>query len=226
MDENTKTIDQVQVVPAEVNAEVTSEETPIIVTEPTAEESKTPPVPLSGEAENTPSTPASAESYGEAKPAAVPADTASSGSAMQDSSEVKPASAESSGEAKPAVEPIQSASVPKSEDKAEPATSNTPSTAQVAHPSSLEALGASFIANMKRARELLVKARATLSFRRKNKIEKVMTLFVKKSKIVNQDVRDLLHTTEHTATDYLNVLVKEGKIKKEGENNKAYYTKI
>lgn len=94
------------------------------------------------------------------------------------------------------------------------------------HTSPLEALGAVFVANMKRARELLVKARAAIFSKRQKKIDKIMTLFLKKSKIVNQDVRELLHTTEHTSIDYLNILVKDGKIKKEGKSNHTYYTKV
>lgn len=84
-----------------------------------------------------------------------------------------------------------------------------------------------FKANMARARELLVKARLAVQIKKKQKLEKIMTLFTKKEKIKNHDVRDLLHTSDSTATAYLNILEKDGKIKQNGQiGGGIYYTKV
>lgn len=93
--------------------------------------------------------------------------------------------------------------------------------------SPLDSISLLFVANMKRARELLVKARAVIQTKKRKKLEKVMGLFTaKKKKIKNKDVRDLLHITDETATVYLKILEKEGKIKQEGKGGWTYYTKI
>ncbi|MCX6755657.1 MAG: hypothetical protein NT068_03955 [Candidatus Nomurabacteria bacterium] len=83
-----------------------------------------------------------------------------------------------------------------------------------------------FKANMVRARELLVKARFAVQTKKKQKLEKIMNLFTKKEKIKNHDVRDLLHIADETATGYLNILKKEGKIKQNGQGGSIYYTKV
>lgn len=253
-DENTKIIDPIQAEPAEVNAEIPSVETkaeevsvvseaePIPSTvEPSiqdevvkVEEKKldeqpvqepevfieTPVIevkPKEAEIPNTP--PPSSPPYRSSTPFASEVQDAQ-GLALGSQSQAHPLAGEEKTSA-PAV--VQ---IPVDEPKLTPVVAPAPEPVTSPHVSPLEALGASFVANMKRARELLVKARATLSLRRKKKIEKIMTLFLRKSKIVNKDVRELLTTTEHTATDYLNALVKEGKIKKEGKSSHAYYTKV
>jgi hypothetical protein len=77
------------------------------------------------------------------------------------------------------------------------------------------------------ARELLVKARSMIQFRKRKKLDKVMTLFLKKSKIINDEVEKLMHVSDATATRYLSQLEKEGKIKQTGKTGKAvFYTKI
>lgn len=67
------------------------------------------------------------------------------------------------------------------------------------------------------ARELLVKARAKIQTKKQQKLEKILTLFEKKAKIVNDDVEKLLHVSDATALRYLNQLVKQGKITREGK---------
>jgi hypothetical protein len=77
------------------------------------------------------------------------------------------------------------------------------------------------------ARELLVKARNMIQFRKRKKLDRVMTLFLKKSKITNDEVRDFLHVSDATATRYLSQLEKEGKIKQNGKTGHAVsYSRI
>ena len=79
---------------------------------------------------------------------------------------------------------------------------------------------------MHAARDLLVKARATIQFRKTAKLEKILTALQKKNHITNDEVEKLLHVSDATATRYLEALVKQGKIKKVGTTGKAVtYTK-
>ncbi len=66
-------------------------------------------------------------------------------------------------------------------------------------------------------RELLVKARLAIQNRKRKKLEKVMSLFLKQSKITNDEVEKFLHVSDATATRYLSQLEKEGKIKQNGK---------
>lgn len=77
------------------------------------------------------------------------------------------------------------------------------------------------------ARELLVKARNMIQFRKRKKLDRVMTLFLKKSKITNDEVREFLHVSDATATRYLSILENEGRIKQNGKTGHAVsYTRI
>ncbi len=77
------------------------------------------------------------------------------------------------------------------------------------------------------ARDLLVKARATIQFRKNAKLEKIMSALSKKNKITNDEVEKLLHVSDATATRYLSALVKQRKIKQIGTTGKAVeYTRI
>ena len=54
-----------------------------------------------------------------------------------------------------------------------------------------------------------------------------MTLFLKKSKITNDEIEKFLHVSDATATRYLSQLEKEGKIKQNGKTGKrVFYSKI
>ena len=77
------------------------------------------------------------------------------------------------------------------------------------------------------ARELLIKARNAIQFRKRKKLDRVMTLFLKKSKITNDEVREFLHVSDATAERYLNVLEKENRIKQVGKTGHAVsYSRI
>lgn len=66
------------------------------------------------------------------------------------------------------------------------------------------------------ARELLIKARDVIQFRKRKKLEKIMGLYLKKQAVTNDDVEKLLHVSDATATRYLQQLEKEGKIMQTG----------
>ncbi|MFA6076473.1 MAG: hypothetical protein WC735_00125 [Candidatus Paceibacterota bacterium] len=77
------------------------------------------------------------------------------------------------------------------------------------------------------ARELLVKARNMIQFRKRKKLDRVMSLFLQRSKITNDEVEKFLHVSDATATRYLSQLEKEGKIKQSGKTGKAVsYSRI
>ncbi|MFA6586296.1 MAG: winged helix-turn-helix transcriptional regulator [Candidatus Paceibacterota bacterium] len=83
------------------------------------------------------------------------------------------------------------------------------------------------ISNKNKIIELLLKAKNAIQFRKRKKLEKVMTLFLKKSKITNDEVEKLLHISDATATRYLSQLEKEGKIKQNGKTGKGVsYSRI
>ncbi len=75
--------------------------------------------------------------------------------------------------------------------------------------------------------ELLVMARNAIQFRKRKKLGRVMTLFLKQSKITNDEVEKFLHVSDATATRYLSQLEKEGKIKQSGKIGKGVsYSRI
>lgn len=77
------------------------------------------------------------------------------------------------------------------------------------------------------ARDLLVKARATIQDRKRKKLEKILEALTVKGKITNDEVEKLLHVSDATATRYLSALEKEGKIQQVGKTGKAVeYTRI
>src|SRR3989338_3206653 len=85
------------------------------------------------------------------------------------------------------------------------------------------------------ARDLLVKARATIQERKRKKLEKILEFLDAKAKngstgsprVTNDEVEKLLHVSDATATRYLSALEKEGKIQQVGKTGKEdEYTRI
>jgi hypothetical protein len=75
-------------------------------------------------------------------------------------------------------------------------------------------------------RRLLLKAQESIQFRKRKKLDKIMSMFETKSKITNDEVEKLLHVSDATATRYLTILKQENKIKQEGKTGKAvFYSK-
>lgn len=76
-------------------------------------------------------------------------------------------------------------------------------------------------------RELLTKARNAIQFRKRKKLDKIMSLFLQQSKITNDEVEKFLHVSDATATRYLSTLEREGKIKQSGKTGKGVsYSRI
>src|SRR3989344_1157766 len=122
----------------------------------------------------------------------------------------------------PEVEPVDSA-----QDKPTPAPAPEPpqaasASAPVPAPTSTSSSQAT-----QPARDLLVKARATIQDRKHKKLEKILEALTAKGKITNDEVEKLLHVSDATATRYLSALEKEGKIQQVGKTGKAVeYTRI
>ena len=84
------------------------------------------------------------------------------------------------------------------------------------------------------ARELLTKARNAIQFRKRKKLDKVMSMFDKKKngstgspQVTNDEVEKFLHVSDATATRYLSELEKEGRIKQNSKTGKGVsYSKI
>ena len=75
--------------------------------------------------------------------------------------------------------------------------------------------------------QLLEKAKLALQSRKRIKLNKIMNLFAKQTNITNDEVEKFLHVSDATATRYLSILEKEGKIKQEGKTGKGVlYTKL
>jgi len=84
------------------------------------------------------------------------------------------------------------------------------------------------------ARQLLIKARNAIQFRKRKKLDKIMSLFDKKKngsisspQVTNDEVEKLLHVSDATATRYLSQLEQEGKIKQSVKTGKGVsYSRI
>jgi len=133
-------------------------------------------------------------------------------------------------------EPIQNESKPVEqipEIKPEPVSESNPEPKQESKPEQPKSIPevipavAVILKSKSLARELLVKARNMIQFRKRKKLDKVMTLFLKKQKITNDEVEKFMHVSDATATRYLSQLEKEEKIKQTGKTGKSvFYSKI
>jgi hypothetical protein len=76
-------------------------------------------------------------------------------------------------------------------------------------------------------KDLWQKFLAKIQIGKRKKLEKIMTLFAKRTKITNDEVEKYLHVSDATAERYLNILEKENKIKQSGKTGKSvFYSKI
>ena len=73
---------------------------------------------------------------------------------------------------------------------------------------------------------LLAKARNIIQFRKRKKLDKIMSLYLKKQTITNDDVQKLLYVSDATATRYLQQLEKEGKIRRQGTPEHMSYSRM
>lgn len=76
-----------------------------------------------------------------------------------------------------------------------------------------------------RSRELLVQARAKRAANMQKNLERIMAELEKTGTISNNGVQKLLNTSNATAIRYLSMLVKQGKIKREGNGRGVVYVK-
>mgnify|MGYP006315566679 CR=1 FL=1 len=77
------------------------------------------------------------------------------------------------------------------------------------------------------ARAVIAKAQEAIQFGKRKKLDRVMSLFAKRTNITNDEVEKLLHVSDATATRYLEILKKENKIKQNGKTGKSVsYSKI
>lgn len=133
------------------------------------------------------------------------------------------ANSTSNGISEPSVEPIsetQTAQFPGNEPlKAETLEMQTRAEATPPPSNSVPAIIA--VSNKNKIIELLAKAKNVIQFRKRKKLDKIMTLFLKQSKITNDEVEKILHVSDATATRYLSQLEKEGKIKQVGKTGHA-----
>ena len=75
--------------------------------------------------------------------------------------------------------------------------------------------------------ELLEKEHQAINNKRQKRLDSIMTLFAKQTNITNDEVEKYLHVSDATATRYLSILIKEGKIKQEGKTGKGVlYTPV
>ena len=72
-------------------------------------------------------------------------------------------------------------------------------------------------------KNLLLKAKEVIQFRKRKKLEKILGLAQTKQKITNNDVEKFLRVSDATATRYLSQLVKEGKLTQAGWRGGAFY---
>lgn len=128
--------------------------------------------------------------------------------------EPEPASAQGSGEAQPVPTPEPTPnSAPVPFDSAQ----GKPPPVQAAPPPTPPP----FTNFTTRAREMLIKARATIQSKKRKKLDKILVLLDEKKNIGNDDVEKLLHVSDATATRYLNQLEREGTIIQVGKTGQS-----
>ena len=83
-----------------------------------------------------------------------------------------------------------------------------------------------FVRGMKNSKENLILANKAVKAKMMKRVYKVMDMFKKHKQVKNDDVEKFLHVSDDTATKYLNILTKEGKIKREGSPHSPNYIKL
>jgi len=171
-----------------------------------------------------------ARSYGETKQ--EPTELTSENTAYSKPSDTENNSilTENSKETKPEELP-PSASLPEEKPpvSSEPAQTSEPRTAQIPVNEPLASKPSPDFAkdSLDKQKDLWKKFLDKVQIGKRKKLEKIMTLFLKHSKITNDEVEKLLHVSDATATRYLSQLEKEGKIKQTGKTGHAVsYSRI
>ena len=80
---------------------------------------------------------------------------------------------------------------------------------------------------LQKLREMSKKAKGAVFERKQKKLDRIMILFAKQTKITNDEVEKLLHVSDATATRYLSLLEQQGKIRQMEKTGKyTFYIKI
>jgi len=77
--------------------------------------------------------------------------------------------------------------------------------------------------NISPIKNLLLKAKEKIQWRKRQKLEKIVKLAGEKGKITNDQVQKMLRVSDATVTRYLSQLVKEGRLIREGKTKKPIY---
>ena len=111
-------------------------------------------------------------------------------------------------------------------DEPSPKQDSKPETAQMGRNEPLgESSQAQIQTSKNPVREVLVKAQLAIQNKKRKKLDSILTLFAKRTTVTNDEVEKFLHVSDATATRYLSILEKEGKIKQNGKTGKGvFYT--
>ena len=122
----------------------------------------------------------------------------------------------------------QAENEPSSEPVSEPVQAPEPETAQMGRNEPLgESSRTQNQGSQNPVREILVKAQLAIQNKKRKKLDSILTLFAKRTSITNDEVEKFLHVSDATATRYLSILEKEGKIKQNGKTGKGVsYSRI
>ena len=131
--------------------------------------------------------------------------------------ENEPKTEETSAQNKPDTEPVS-----------EPVEASKPETAQMGRNEPLGEMKPEPKSQIKNSvREVLAKAQLAIQNKKRKKLDSILTLFAKRTNITNDEVEKFLHVSDATATRYLSILEKEGKIKQNGKTGKGVsYSKL
>ena len=75
-----------------------------------------------------------------------------------------------------------------------------------------------------KVKELLQKANEKRKQNKEDNLNKLLDFAKDKKVITNDDVRDFLHVSQSTATNYSNELVKRGLLRREGQRGGSKYS--
>ena len=128
----------------------------------------------------------------------------------------------------PKTEAKQAENKPNPEAVSEPVEAPEPETAQMGRNEPLGEVKPEPKSQIRNSvREILAKASLAIQNKKRKKLDRIMSLFLKQSKITNDEVEKFLHVSDATATRYLSILEKEGKIKQNGKTGKGVsYSRI
>lgn len=136
----------------------------------------------------------------------------------------EPISTPSPEESKPEelpVESVKTEEIPKPEQTSETQTGQIPVFDPLPSPASAMPNNPVSVPPTPNQRDLWRKFLDKIQIGKRKKLDRIMTLFLKQSKITNDEVEKLLRVSDKTAERYLNTLKKENKIKQIGKTGHA-----